>query len=110
VVSTNKSKANDKDEEAKAEANAEEAKAAPPAKLTDDLDLGPGVVVTPGYEVPEAPKANGGVAFSDRRIHVRENPQHAVEQARLRFTAEADDVEITSEAQKARTSETPDKK
>ena len=35
------------------------------ANLTDDLDLGPGVVVTPGHEVPEPrPKS----IMSDRKL------------------------------------------
>lgn len=33
---------------------------------TDDLDLGPGLVVTPGYEI--APKPQAGVTMSDRPL------------------------------------------
>jgi hypothetical protein len=43
------------------------------AKLTDDLELGPGVVVTPGHEVPEPrPKA----VASDRKIDHEGNVVH----------------------------------
>ena len=33
---------------------------------TDTLDLGPGVVITPGYDVPQPVT---GVTFSDRVLH-----------------------------------------
>src|SRR5207302_10129107 len=99
----------DKDTAPKEEPKAAAASKDEPKQMTDDLDLGPGVVVTPGYEVPER-AAGGGPTFSDRRINVRENPEHAAQQARARLTAEPEDVEIASEAQKARTSEAPDKK
>jgi hypothetical protein len=63
-------------------------------KLTDDLDLGPGVVVTPGYAVPERPANVGG--FGDRRIVVHEDGMARTAQNAKFFTEEVADHPIAS--------------
>lgn len=42
-------------------------------KMTEDVDFGPGVVLTPGYEYVE-PEDKPVVIFSDRRVDHRGNP------------------------------------
>lgn len=63
-------------------------------KLTDDLELAPGVVVTPGYEVPERPANVGG--FGDRRIIVHEDGAKRMADTAKYFTAEVADHPIAS--------------
>jgi hypothetical protein len=63
-------------------------------KLTEEMELPPGVVVTPGYEVPERPENAGG--FGDRRIVVHEDGAAVAADRAKYFTAEVADHPIAS--------------
>lgn len=48
-------------------------------QLTDDLDLGPGLVVTPGHPVQPTPSTASGPQFSDRTIdHTGKPADHPI--------------------------------
>lgn len=63
-------------------------------QMSQDVELWPGVVLTPGYEV--APRPEPGPSFGDRRIIVHEDGlARAREQTRF-FTEEVADHPIAS--------------
>jgi hypothetical protein len=63
-------------------------------KLTEDMELPPGIVLTPGYEVPERPANVGG--FGDRRIVVHEDNAARQAFAAKFYTEEVADHPIAS--------------
>jgi len=64
-------------------------------QLTDHLDLGPGLVVTPGYEVAPAPRTDGPT-FSDRVLTVEIDSAALAREAAKHVTQIFNEVPVLS--------------